>query len=213
MSAKDKNMLVNPRLLMQALKSSFIKLNPLTLIFNPVIFLVEIGAAVTTAGVFYSALKNDLSSFDIWISIWLWITVIFANFSEALAEGRGKAHAESLRKNRSLINARRKSGSKVEIINATELKKGDLVVCEAGDIIPSDGEVVEGIASVDESVVTGESAPVIRESGGDRSAVTGGTRVISDSIIIRITSEPGSSFIDRIISSLNAQRGKKPQTK
>jgi len=155
--------------------------------------------------------QHNFSFFNLNITIWLWFTVLFANFSEAIAEGRGKAQADSLRKNRKQTIARKLSG-KVEIsINATELRLGDIVICEAGDIIPSDGEVTEGIASVDESAITGESAPVIRESGGDRSAVTGGTKVISDRVLIRITSEPGNTFIDRMISLVEgAKRQKTP---
>ena len=137
--------------------------------------------------------------------------MLFANFSEAVAEGRGKAQAESLRKNRTQTKARKISGKQEVLIIATELKKGDIVICEAGDVIPSDGEVIEGIASVDESAITGESAPVIRESGGDRSAVTGGTKVISDWILIRITAEPGNTFIDRMIALVEgAKRQKTP---
>ena len=137
--------------------------------------------------------------------------MLFANFSEAIAEGRGKAQAESLRKNRTQTKARKIVGKQEVSVFATELKNGDIVICEAGDVIPSDGEVIEGIASVDESAITGESAPVIRESGGDRSAVTGGTKVISDRILIRITTEPGNTFIDRMIALVEgAKRQKTP---
>jgi len=145
------------------------------------------------------------------ITLWLWFTVLFANFAEALAEGRGKAQAESLKKSRVQLFARRLIGDKEEQVSATDLKKGDTVICAAGDFIPADGEVIDGISSIDESAITGESAPVIRESGGDRSAVTGGTRVISDHIIVRVTSEQGSSFLDRIIGLIeNAKRQKTP---
>lgn len=204
-----RKLFISKNIVIKAIKDSFIKLNPLTLKNNPVIFIVGIGAVITTAGVFAGIFNDRFSSFDLQITVWLWFTVLFANFSEAVAEGRGKAHAESLRRNRTLITARKKIGKNEEIVNATDLVKGDLIICEAGDIIPSDGEVVEGIASVDESVITGESAPVIRESGGDRSAVTGGTKVISDRIVIRITSEPGSTFIDKMIALVEGAKRKK----
>jgi len=181
------------------------------MIKNPVIFIVAIGSFLTTLVVIIGIFQGNFSSFNLNIAIWLWFTVLFANFSEAIAEGRGKAQADSLRKNRTQTMARKMAGKQEVLINATELKKGDVVVCEAGDVIPSDGEVIEGIASVDESAITGESAPVIRESGGDRSAVTGGTKVISDQIYIRITSEPGNTFIDRMIALVEgAKRQKTP---
>jgi len=211
MSAKQNTSLFNQKLLVQAAKASFIKLNPLTLIKNPVIFMVGIGSVLTTLTVISGLFSGNFSSFNFQIAIWLWFTVLFANFSEAIAEGRGKAQAESLRKNRTQTLARRLVGNREETVSAPELRKGDVVVCEAGDVIPSDGEVIEGIASVDESAITGESAPVIRESGGDRSAVTGGTKVISDRILIKITSEPGDTFIDRMIALVEgAKRQKTP---
>ena len=186
-------------------------MNPAKLIKNPVIFIVAVGALLTMMVVVVDVAKGAFSAFDFQISLWLWFTVLFANFSEAIAEGRGKAQADSLRKNRTQTRARKMENGKERSVSATELKKGDLVVCESGDVIPSDGEVVEGIASVDESAITGESAPVIRESGGDRSAVTGGTRVISDRILIQITSEPGNTFIDRMIALVEgAKRQKTP---
>jgi K+-transporting ATPase ATPase B chain len=198
-------------IIIQALKDSFIKLNPAVMIKNPVIFIVGFGALITTIVVFADLFNGRFSGFNFQITLWLWFTVIFANFAEAVAEGRGKAQAESLRKNRTQTKARRQINNKEEIVLATELKKGDIVICMAGDIIPADGDVIEGIASVDESAITGESAPVIRESGGDRSAVTGGTKVISDRILIRITSEPGFTFLDRIISLVEgAKRQKTP---
>lgn len=204
--------LFNKKLVKEAVIDSFIKLNPKHQIHNIVIFIVELGAIVTTGIVLYELCNGSFSNFNLQISIWLWFTVLFANFSEAIAEGRGKAQAESLRKNRTETMANLTDGKgKVTVVNATELKKGDLVVCQAGDIIPSDGDVVEGIASVDESAITGESAPVIRESGGDRSAVTGGTKVISDRIVIKITAEQGDTFIDRMISLVEgASRQKTP---
>src|SRR5665648_849513 len=211
MSTKQNTSLFNKKLMLQAAKDSFIKLNPVSLIKNPVIFMVGIGSVLTTITVITGLFSGNFSSFNLNIAIWLWFTVLFANFSEAIAEGRGKAQAESLRKNRTQTLARKLVGQKEESVAAPELKKGDVVVCEAGDVIPSDGEVVEGIASVDESAITGESAPVIRESGGDRSAVTGGTKVISDRILIKITSEPGDTFIDRMIALVEgAKRQKTP---
>ena len=203
--------LLSKRLILNAIKDSIAKLNPLLLVKTPVIFIVYIGAVLTTVIVLSGIIRGKYSQFDFQISLWLWITVLFANFSEAIAEGRGKAQAESLRKNRIQTKARKLVDEKEIVINATDLKKDDSVICETGDIIPSDGEVIEGIASVDESAITGESAPVIRESGGDRSAVTGGTKVISDRIIIRIISEPGDTFIDHMIALVEgAKRQKTP---
>lgn len=211
MSTKHYNKIFNKKLLLQASIDSFKKLNPVSQIKNPVIFIVAIGAVFTTVITLYNVVIGHFSAFNMQIAIWLWFTVLFANFSEAIAEGRGKAQAESLRKNRTQSKARKLNGKQEVTVYATELKKGDVVICEAGDIIPSDGEIIEGIASVDESAITGESAPVIRESGGDRSAVTGGTKVISDKILIRITSEPGNTFIDRMIALVEgAKRQKTP---
>ena len=211
MSNKQNTSLFRKDLFLKAFKDSFIKLNPVLLIKNPVIFIVGIGSVLTTITVISGLFSGTFSLFNFQIALWLWFTVLFANFSEAIAEGRGKAQAESLRKNRTQTLARKITGNKEEQVAAPELKKGDVVVCETGDVIPSDGEVIEGIASVDESAITGESAPVIRESGGDRSAVTGGTKVISDRILIRITSEPGDTFIDRMIALVEgAQRQKTP---
>lgn len=202
-----KTSLVSKEILIPAIKDSFLKLNPKNQIRNPVMFITMLGALITTLYV----LTGSASSFNIQIALWLWFTVIFANFSEAVAEGRGKAQAESLKKTRTHTQARLLKDGKEKRINSSELRKNDRVVCEAGDIVPSDGEVVEGIATVDESAITGESAPVVRESGGDRSAVTGGTRVISDRIVIRITAEPGNSFLDRMISLVEgAKRQKTP---
>jgi K+-transporting ATPase ATPase B chain len=201
--------LFNRKILFQSVIDSFSKLNPALLIKNPVIFIVALGAVLTSIIVFTELLNNSFSLFNLQISIWLWFTVLFANFSEAIAEGRGKAQAESLRKNKTQTQARKLIGNQEISILAPDLKKGDVVICESGDLIPSDGEVIEGIASVDESAITGESAPVIRESGGDRSAVTGGTKVISDRILIRITNEPGDSFIDRMIELVEGAKRKK----
>ncbi len=189
------------------------KLDPRQQVKNPVMFVVAVGALLTTLLLIRDVMNgnNVTFRFDLQITLWLWFTVLFANFAEALAEGRGKAQADALRKTRTQMTARRLLNGKEEKVIATQLKKGDLVVCEAGDQIPGDGEVVEGIASVDESAITGESAPVIRESGGDRSAVTGGTRVLSDRIVIRITSEQGSMFLDRMIALVEgAKRQKTP---
>ena len=211
MSSKQSISLFNNKILLQACKNSVIKLNPASLVKNPVIFIVGIGAALTTFVVLTGIIQGAFSSFNFQIAVWLWFTVLFANFSEAIAEGRGKAQAESLRKSRTQTSARKLIGKQEVSVIATELKKGDIVICEAGNVIPSDGEVIEGIASVDESAITGESAPVIRESGGDRSAVTGGTKVISDRILIRITSESGNTFLDRIIALVEgAKRQKTP---
>jgi len=206
-----KGRLFNREITLQAIKDSFVKLNPVTLVKNPVIFIVGVGALITTVVVISDILNGSFSSFNFQITLWLWFTILFANFAEAVAEGRGKAQANSLRKSRKQTNARKLVNQKEEMVWATDLKKGDKVVCEAGDKIPADGDVIEGIASVDESAITGESAPVIREGGGDRSAVTGGTRVISDRIVIRVTSEPGNSFLDRMISLIEgAKRQKTP---
>ncbi|MEO5914412.1 MAG: potassium-transporting ATPase subunit KdpB [Luteolibacter sp.] len=191
-----------------AVGDSFRKLDPRLMIKNPVMFVTLIGAVLTTVAIFTS---HDDRGFVIQLAIWLWFTVLFANFAEAVAEGRGKAQADSLRKARKDTMGRRLKNGKEEIVAAPMLEKGDLVVCETGDVIPADGDVVEGIASVDEAAITGESAPVIRESGGDRSAVTGGTRVISDRIVIKITSEKGNTFLDRMISMVEgAKRQKTP---
>jgi K+-transporting ATPase ATPase B chain len=196
----------------RALLDAIRKINPRQQVKNPVMFVVAVSAFVVTALLLrdvFSGTTNDMAGFDLQIMLWLWFTLLFANFAEALAEGRGKAQADSLRKARTQMTARRLVDKREERVPAAQLKKGDFVVCEAGDIIPGDGEVVEGIASVDESAITGESAPVIRESGGDRSAVTGGTRVLSDRIIIRITSEQGSTFLDRMIVLVEGAKRKK----
>jgi len=196
-----------------ALKASFVKLNPLTLLKNPVIFVVEVGAALTTVFLLRDTFIGAPGiGFSLQIVLWLWFTVLFANFAEAMAEARGKAQADTLRKAKTETMANRLTSSgKVDLIPASRLRAGDVVICSAGDLIPGDGEVIEGIATVDESVITGESAPVIRESGGDRSAVTGGTKVLSDQIKIRITSNPGETFLDRMIALVEgAERQKTP---
>jgi K+-transporting ATPase ATPase B chain len=199
--------LFDREIIVPALVDSFKKLAPKTQVKNPVMFVVLVGTVIT----FIESIAHP-GVFDWSITIWLFLTVLFANFAEAVAEGRGKAQADTLRKMRSETEARRldPSGNE-ERVAAAELRKGDLVVCEANDVIPSDGEIVEGIASVDESAITGESAPVIRESGGDRSAVTGGTKVLSDRIVVKITAEPGHTFIDRMIALVEgANRQKTP---
>lgn len=191
-----------------AIGNSFKKLDPRLMVKNPVMFVTLVGAVLTTISIFTaSADRNFIAQ----LAIWLWFTVLFANFAEAMAEGRGKAQADALRKARRETVARRLRNGDEQRVPAPALQKGDLVVCEAGDAIPADGDVVEGIASVDESAITGESAPVIRESGGDRSAVTGGTRVLSDRIVIRITAEKGHTFLDRMIAMVEgAKRQKTP---
>jgi K+-transporting ATPase ATPase B chain len=197
----------------RAVKASFLKLNPFTLIKNPVMFVVEVGAALTSIFLIRDMVRGAPGiGFSLQIVLWLWFTVLFANFAEAMAEARGKAQADTLRKTKTDSMAKRLAGgSNVEVIPASRLRAGDLVVCEAGDLIPGDGEVIEGVATVDESVITGESAPVIRESGGDRSAVTGGTKVLSDQIKIKITSNPGETFLDRMIALVEgAERQKTP---
>jgi K+-transporting ATPase ATPase B chain len=205
--------LFDPEILRRALKDSLVKLNPVTLMKNPVIFVVEIGAALVLL-----FLVRDITvgasgiGFELQIDLWLWFTVLFATFAEAMAEARGKAQAETLRKTRSdTIANRLVNEGRIERVSSSKLRAGDVVVCSAGEVIPGDGEVVDGIATVDESVITGESAPVIRESGGDRSAVTGGTRVLSDQIRIKITSNPGETFLDRMIALVEgAERQKTP---
>jgi potassium-transporting ATPase ATP-binding subunit len=206
--------LFDPEILRRALKDCVIKLNPVTLAKNPVIFVVEVGALVTTIFLVRDLFTNAANTgFTIQIALWLWFTVIFANFAEAMAEARGKAQADTLRKTKSDSIARRylNGSGKLEEVPASKLRAGDTVLCETGDIIPGDGEVIEGIATIDESVITGESAPVIRESGGDRSAVTGGTRVLSDQVKVKITSNPGETFLDRMIALVEgAERQKTP---
>jgi K+-transporting ATPase ATPase B chain len=190
-----------------ALVNAFKKLDPRVMIKNPVMFVTMVGAALTTMGIFTGAATER--GFIFQLALWLWFTVLFANFAEAVAEGRGKAQADSLRKSRKETVARRLRNKREERVAAADLVKGDLVVCETGDIIPADGDVIEGIASVDEAAITGESAPVIRESGGDRCAVTGGTRVLSDRIVIRVTSEKGNTFLDRMIAMVEGARRQK----
>ncbi len=205
--------LFDPEIVNRAIKGSIVKLNPVTLAKNPVMFVVEVGALLITIFLGSDIVRGGAGiSFTLQIALWLWFTVLFANFAEAMAEARGKAQADALRKTKTDTIAKRlTSGACVETVPASKLRAGDIVVCAAGDIIPGDGEIIEGIATVDESVITGESAPVIRESGGDRSAVTGGTRVLSDQIKMRITSNPGETFLDRMIALVEgAERQKTP---
>ncbi len=205
--------LFDPEIVRRASAASFAKLNPVTLMKNPVMFVVEAGAAITTLFLIRDLFVGGASiGFQIQIVIWLWFTVLFANFAEAMAEARGKAQADTLRKTKTDVIAERLlPNGKTEQVPGSALRVGDVVICAAQDLIPSDGEVIEGVATVDESVITGESAPVIRESGGDRSAVTGGTKVLSDQIKIRITSNPGETFLDRMIALVEgAQRQKTP---
>jgi K+-transporting ATPase ATPase B chain len=202
-TSRPRRKLFTKDIMVPALWASFRKLDPRVQIRNPVMFVVEVGSAITT-GIFLADLfrgRTDSLWFTGVVALWLWLTVLFANLAEAVAEGRGKAQANALRATQSEMMARRLGESgREESVPAAHLRPGDMVVCEAGDLIPGDGDVVEGVASVDESAITGESAPVIRESGGDRSAVTGGTRVLSDRIVVRITQEPGASFLDRMIA-------------
>ena len=199
--------LFEPRALLTSLPEALRKLDPRVMWRNPVMFVVLVGAVLTTV----SAIAEP-SVFAWWVTVWLWLTVVFANLAEAVAEGRGRAQAATLRATRRDTMARLlTSDGTEELVSATTLRLGDRVVCEAGDIIPGDGDVVDGVASVDESAITGESAPVIRESGGDRSAVTGGTKVLSDRIVVSITAEPGHTFIDRMIALVEgASRQKTP---
>jgi potassium-transporting ATPase ATP-binding subunit len=206
--------LFDPKIVVPAIGSAFVKLNPRTLIKNPVMFVLEVVTALTTVILIRDLVTGGENlAFEFQIVLWLWFTVLFANFAEAIAEGRGKAQAESLRRQRTETQAKLLTGPGRghKLIPSTSLKVGDVVLVEAGDTIPSDGEVIEGIASVNEAAITGESAPVIRESGGDRSAVTGGTQVLSDWIKVRITAAPGSTFLDRMIKLVEgAERQKTP---
>lgn len=199
MTSPNKPVFITKDILISSIKDAFCKFRPSSQIRNPVMFTTMMGALLTSYSSIRHIIGGTFPSFEVQITLWLWFTVYFSNFSEALAEGRGRAHADHLKHSRSSVIAKRMNKDVIEQIPGTDLLVDDCVVCDAGDIIPGDGEVIEGIATVDESAITGESAPVIREAGGDRSAVTGGTRVISDRIVIRITKKPGESFIDRII--------------
>src|SRR5262245_14709310 len=204
MSAQEKKSksLWDSKIVRQALIDSVVKLNPRTMMKNPVMFVVEIGSIVTSVLLVKDLVRSSGSfGFDLQITLWLWFTVLFANFAEAMAEGRGKAQAETLRRAKSETVANRlDADGRIELVPGSKLRAGDVCVISAGETIPGDGDIIEGVASVDESAITGESAPVIRESGGDRSAVTGGTRVLSDQIKVKITSNPGETFLDRMIA-------------
>jgi K+-transporting ATPase ATPase B chain len=208
----ERQSLWNPGIIRQALIDSFKKLDPRAMVKNPVMFVVEVGSVLTSALLIQDAVRHQPIGFNLQITLWLWFTVLFANFAEAMAEGRGKAQADTLRKAKGeTIAYRYKSDCTVEAVSSSQLRAGDIIKVEAGQHIAGDGEVIEGVASVDESAITGESAPVIREAGGDRSAVTGGTRVLSDWIRIRITSNPGETFLDRMIALVEgAKRQKTP---
>ena len=209
MAEKKSKSLWDAKIIRRAFVDAVVKLDPRTMMKNPVMFVVEVGSVVTTA---LSLREKQNFAFNLQITLWLWFTVLFANFAEAMAEGRGKAQADTLRKARSETEAKRLlPNGKIETIPSAKLRSGDVVMVSAGELIPGDGEVIEGVASVDESAITGESAPVIREAGGDRSAVTGGTRVLSDIIKVRITSNPGETFLDRMIALVEgASRQKTP---
>src|SRR5574341_1011016 len=207
--------LFDATIIRQAVIDSFRKLTPQRQVRNPVMFVVYVGSILTTL-LWVQAVVGEGEApgwFIFWVSVWLWFTVLFANFAEAMAEGRGKAQAASLRKARRDLQAKRLARAErrtgYEVVPAAALRRGEVVLVEAGDFIPADGEVVEGIASVDEAAVTGESAPVIRESGGDRSSVTGGTRVLSDWLVVRVTAEPGQAFLDRMIALVEGARRQK----
>jgi K+-transporting ATPase ATPase B chain len=214
--ATQKRPLFDPPIVRRALRDSLVKLHPRHMVRNPVMFVVLVGSVLTTLVLLRDIVagRGDVA-FTLQIALWLWFTVIFANFAEAMAEGRGKAQADTLRKSRTQTTARRlvdaTDRSRTETVAAPDLRRGDLVLLLPGDIIPSDGEVVDGVASVDESAITGESAPVVRESGGDRSAVTGGTKVLSDYLVVRISANPGETFLDRMIALVEgASRQKTP---
>src|SRR5216117_3235837 len=208
--------LADKKIVVRAIVGSIAKLHPRIMVKNPVMFVVEVGALLTTMQLVLDALHHTgLFGFGLQITLWLWFTVLFANFAEAMAEGRGKAQAASLRKARRDLQAKRlarpERSARYATVPASALRKGDVVLVEAGDFVPADGEVIEGVASVNEAAITGESAPVIRESGGDRSSVTGGTQVLSDWLIVKVTADPGEAFLDRMISLVEgAKRQKTP---
>src|ERR1700676_2801280 len=212
-SKKSKRSLWDLKIVRRAAWDSLVKLHPVTMMRHPVMFVVEVGSVVTTVLLILERMHGQPGfGFNLQITLWLWFTVLFANFAEAMAEGRGKAQADALRRAKAETMANRLlADGKTETVPGSKLRSGDMVLVEAGEFVPGDGEIVEGVASVDESAITGESAPVIREAGGDRSAVTGGTRVLSDQIKVRITSNPGETFIDRMIALVEgAERQKTP---
>ena len=202
-------------LVIESLKQSFVKLNPRVMFRNPIMFIVEVVTFVMLFVTIWVVATGDTTQgsfgYNMLVFIVLFATLLFANFAEAIAEARGKAQADSLRKTREETPARLCVGNKIETVSSSQLKKGDIFICEAGDTIPSDGEIIEGLASIDESAITGESAPVIREAGGDKSSVTGGTKVLSDQIRVKVTTEPGESFLDKMIALVEgASRQKTP---
>src|SRR3954451_7854704 len=208
-----KKSLADSAILSRAILDSFYKLGPRTMIKNPVMFVVEVGAVLTTVQLVWNALHHaGQFGFGLQITLWLWFTVLFANFAEAMAEGRGKAQADTLRKARAETQAHRlRNDGSTEVVVSSKLRSGDIVVVTCGQFIPGDGDVIEGVASVNESAITGESAPVIRESGRDRSAVTGGTRVLSDWIVVQVSANPGETFLDRMIALVEgAKRQRTP---
>lgn len=214
MNSKDQNTsLFQKDQVMESLKQSFVKLNPKMMVKNPIMFTVEVSTAIMGFVTVYSAFSTSQGSFtyNLWIFVILFLTLLFANFAEAIAEARGKAQADSLRKTREETPAKLIVNGKVTTVSSSQLKKGDIFECEAGDVIPADGEIIEGLASIDESAITGESAPVIREAGGDKSSVTGGTKVLSDHIRAVVTTQPGESFLDKMIALVEgASRQKTP---
>ncbi|HEX6465434.1 MAG TPA: potassium-transporting ATPase subunit KdpB, partial [Vicinamibacterales bacterium] len=214
MTKAQERSLWDPAIVKAAALSALVKLHPRTMAKNPVMFVVEVGSVLTTLTLVRDALQGHGGlGFEFQITAWLWLTVLFANFAEAMAEGRGKAQADALRRTRTetVAHRLRADGTTTDVVPAPDLRKGDVILVKAGEFIAADGEIVEGVASVDESAITGESAPVIREAGGDRSAVTGGTRVLSDWIRVRVTADPGHSFLDRMIALVEgAERQKTP---
>jgi len=188
--------------IMESMKQSFVKLNPRTMVMNPIMFTVEIVTLIMLVVTLLSIGTEQYGSFgyNLLVFVILFLTLLFANFAEAIAEARGKAQADSLRRTREETPAKLVAGAELQTVSSSKLKKGDVFVCEAGDTIPADGEIIEGLASIDESAITGESAPVIREAGGDKSSVTGGTKVLSDTIKVLVTQQPGESFLDKMIA-------------
>lgn len=213
MKNKNHTSLFQREQVMESLKQSFVKLNPRIMVKNPIMFTVEVATLIMLVVTLYSATHTSQGSFvyNLWVFVILFLTLLFANFAEAIAEARGKAQADSLRKTREETPAKLIVDGKVKTVSSSQLKKGDVFECEAGDVIPADGEIIEGLASIDESAITGESAPVIREAGGDKSSVTGGTKVLSDRIKVTVTTQPGESFLDKMIALVEgASRQKTP---
>src|SRR5215510_1223713 len=211
--AKHKTISIwDPKIIRRALLDAFRKLNPIKMMGNPVMFVVEVGSVLTTILLVRNVMQGAPIGFELQITLWLWFTALFANFAEAMAEGRGKAQADTLRRAKTeTIGRRLLPDGRTEDVPAPRLRRDDVVMVSAGEFIPGDGEVIEGVASVDESAVTRESAPVVREAGGDRSAVTGGTRVLSDWLVVRVSANPGEGFLDRMIGLIEgAKRQKTP---